>query len=64
MSGLLSMTEIKAQLGAGFSAGVQRVGPLPAGKYRVTATLADGRETHKNVRLGSRPERKIKLRIK
>ncbi len=64
MSGLLSMTEIMAQLGAGFSAGVQRVGPLPAGKYRVTATLADGRETHKNVRLGSRPERKIKLRIK
>ena len=64
MSGLYSLTEIMAQCGEGFSAKVQRVGPLPAGKYRVTATLDDGRVTHKNLTLGSRSEGKVKLRLK
>jgi Carboxypeptidase regulatory-like domain len=64
MSGLLSLREIMAQFGDGFSAKVQRVGPLPPGKYRVSASLDDGRKAYKNVNLGGRAERKIKLRLK
>ncbi len=64
MSGLLSLSEIMARLSGGFSAKVQRVGPLPAGKYRVSATLDDGRKVHKNLNLGGRAERKVKLRVK
>ncbi|MFT7670318.1 MAG: hypothetical protein ACI8X5_003026 [Planctomycetota bacterium] len=50
--------------GTGFSSLEQRVGPLPQGKYRVRAELDDGRETHKNLSLSGRAERKVKLRIK
>lgn len=64
MSGLYSLTEIMSQFGRGFSAKEQRVGPLPPGRYRVTATLDDGRETHKNLTLSGRDERKLKLRFR
>jgi protocatechuate 3,4-dioxygenase beta subunit len=64
LSGLYSLREIMSQFGAGFTSQEQRVGPLPPGKYRVTASLDDGREAYKNVNLSGQDERKVKLRLK
>ncbi len=64
LSGLYSLREIMTQLGAGFSTKEQRVGPLPPGKYRVTATLDDGRDAYKILSLSGQDERKVKLRLK
>lgn len=63
MSGMLSLDEIMNSIGQSFSSKEQRVGPLPAGKYRVEAVLEDGRSTSKSVRASGQDERKIKLRI-
>ena len=65
VSGMLSLSEIMEAYGRGFSSTAQEVGPLPPGKYRVTALLDDGRETHKNITLSrGQEERKVKLRVK
>jgi protocatechuate 3,4-dioxygenase beta subunit len=47
----------------GEDAGDQRIGPLPAGKYRVHAELSDGRSTTKPVTLGGQEERKLTVRF-
>jgi len=48
---------------ATFSSSEQRVGPLPDGRYKVTATHADGRTKSRSVRLSGQGERKVKLRL-
>lgn len=53
-----------SQFGEGFSSSEQRVGPLSPGKYRVTATLDDGRDAYKILNLSGQDERKVKLRLK
>jgi hypothetical protein len=64
VSGMLALTELMAVFGDGFSSKEHRVGPLPPGRYRVTAELGDGRKLKKPVTLTGRPERKMKLRFK
>jgi len=64
VSGMVALTELMAVFGAGFSSKEHRVGPLPPGRYRVTAVLADGRKLKKPVTLTGRPERKMTLRFK
>lgn len=64
VSGMLSMADIMAGMSKGFSSKEQRIGPLPPGKYRVTATTDDGRSSTKPVTLSGQPERKLKIRLK
>jgi hypothetical protein len=63
MCGMLSLDEIMEHFGRGISSKEQRVGPLPAGKYRVEALMDDGRTTKKTISVSGQSERKIKLRI-
>ena len=46
-----------------FSTTTQRIGPLPAGRYKVLGST-DGAEGKKFVTLKGEPERKLKLRLK
>ena len=64
MCAMLTMSEIMSQFGKGFSSKEQRVGPMPEGRYRVFATLDDGREASKTVTLSGQTERKVILRVK
>lgn len=65
MSGMISLPSIMEAFSDGFASDAQKVGPLPPGKYRVTAILDDGRESYKRVNLsGSRDTRKVVLRVK
>jgi protocatechuate 3,4-dioxygenase beta subunit len=61
--GMLSMASLTERMGAGFTSGEQRVGPLPPGKYTVTATSADGRSASKPVTLKGQAERRVNLRL-
>jgi hypothetical protein len=64
MSGMISLQAITKALGEGFVNDAQQVGPLPPGKYRVTAILDDGRQEDKRVTLrAGRIERHVTLRI-
>ena len=50
---------------AGFGlSNAQRIGPLPPGEYKVTATADDGRSYTKPVTLRAGAERKLKIRLK
>ena len=64
VNGMLAYSELASGLSEGFSTSEQRVGPLPPGRYRVTATAADGRSTSKTVELSGQPTRKLRLRLK
>ena len=61
---MISYNDVMASLSEGFSTAEQRLGPLPPGRYTVTAVADDGRKVRKPVNLGSRPERKLRLRLK
>lgn len=63
-SGMMSMASILENFGDGFSSREQRVGPLPPGRYVVTATADDGRESIKPVELEAQAERRVKLRLR
>lgn len=61
---MFSLSEIMELVtGEGGNAGERRVGPLPAGKYRVHATLADGKSVTKPVTIGAGGERKLTIRF-
>lgn len=64
MCAMLTMNEILSQFGKGFSSKEQRVGPVPPGRYRVVATLDDGREASKTVTATGQTSRKVILRVK
>lgn len=64
MAGLRSLNEMMAMFSGTYSTMEQPVGPLPLGKYRVVATLKDGRAAYKNITVSGRATRKVKLRVK
>ena len=64
MTGLFGMQDMQALLMEGaFSPTQMRLGPLPPGKYRVTATV-DGRSMAKPVRLRGEPAKSLTLRVR
>ena len=63
VEGLLSLDDMMS-LSQGFSTTEQRIGPLPPGEYKVTATTDDGRTSTKPVTLRAGAERKLKIRLK
>jgi hypothetical protein len=64
VNGLWSLNDLMNALsGGGFSTDEQRVGPLPAGKYKISAIADDGRDAEKTVTLSGQEERPIRLRL-
>jgi hypothetical protein len=64
VNGMMSLEEIMTTFSQGrFSTKEQRVGPLPPGKYRVTATAKDGKSVNKPVTLSGQAERRLILRL-
>jgi len=64
VNGMYSMGDLMRLLTqGGFDAKQQRVGPLPPGKYKVTAIAPDGSKTTKPVTLSGQAERKVKLEL-
>ena len=64
VNGLWSLNDLMNALsGSGFSTDEQRVGPLPAGKYTISAIADDGRDAEKTVTLSGQEERPIRLRL-
>ncbi len=61
MYGLNELMELFTKNGVDFN--VSRVGPLPPGKYTVTARTADGKSGSKPVTLTGQPERKLTIRV-
>lgn len=64
VSSMMTMEDVLQNFGEGFSSKEQRIGPLSPGRYRVTATLGDGRSTDKRVSLTGQTERRVTLRIR
>ena len=63
VNGMLSLTEVMGGQ-RGLDTAEQRVGPLPPGRYEVTAVADDGREVAKPVTLAGQPERRLRVRLK
>jgi hypothetical protein len=64
VGGMIALSEIMKMFSeGGFSSTAQRFGPLPPGKYRVRATLADGKSLTKPVSLSGQAERKLSIRF-
>lgn len=61
MYGLNEIMELFGKNGVDFD--TARVGPLPPGKYKVSAQTEDGRKGSKPVTLTGQPERKLTLRV-
>lgn len=64
VNGMLAYSEIMDAAGGFYTTTEQRVGPLPPGRYVVTAIADDGRTTTKPVTLTGQAERKLKIRLK
>ncbi|MBK7641622.1 MAG: carboxypeptidase regulatory-like domain-containing protein [Planctomycetes bacterium] len=63
-SGMFGLAEIMEQFTKnGLDFTTQRVGPLPPGKYTVTARTSDGKNGSKPVSLTGQPERKLTIRV-
>jgi hypothetical protein len=60
---MYDMGNVEGLLTEGLSSTQSRIGPLPPGEYKVTATAFDGRSASKPVHLRGQDERGIKLRI-
>ncbi len=64
VNNLISLAELMDAMGeGGFDSKLQRVGPLAPGKYKVTVTDADGKETTKSVTLLGQTERKLTIKL-
>ncbi len=63
MNGLSSLEAMQALMTAGFSSTRFDVGPLPAGKYRVSATSADGRAKSQDLALDGEGETTLELAL-
>jgi len=64
VSGIMAFSDIMAATTEGAEFSGQRVGPLPPGRYTVTAVGEDGRQASKPVTLAGQPERRLKVRLK
>lgn len=60
---MLALDAMQEAFTLGVSSTEQKVGPLPAGKYVVTATAPDGRSAKKAVTLKGQDERKLIVRV-
>ena len=65
VGGMFALSDIMKMFseGDGMSTKEQRIGPVPPGKYKVKATLSDGRTSTKMVTLSGQPERKLTIRL-
>lgn len=63
-TGLMSMSDIMERFDQRFSSKEQRVGPVPSGRYTVTATHEDGRTRSKPVTVRGRAERKVRIKLR
>lgn len=62
VAGLMSMQDMMGRVArAGPGGNQQKIGPLPPGKYKVTATASDGRSIDKSVTLSGTAERTMTL---
>jgi uncharacterized GH25 family protein len=64
VNGMLSFQDMVEAMQKGFTSLEQRVGPLPPGSYKVTATAANGASTTKPVTLNGQPERSLRIKLK
>ncbi|MCE9595648.1 MAG: carboxypeptidase regulatory-like domain-containing protein [Planctomycetes bacterium] len=65
VNGMLTMAELMTVFQeGGFSSKEQRIGPLAAGTYTVTATANDGRTVSKTVSVAGEAEKKLTLRLR
>jgi protocatechuate 3,4-dioxygenase beta subunit len=63
VSQMIAMDAIQSMFKDGVSSTEKRVGPLPSGKYVVTATTPAGKTTKKSITLKGQDERKVVLRL-
>jgi protocatechuate 3,4-dioxygenase beta subunit len=63
MAQMMDASGVEGVLLGGFSSTENRVGPLPAGEYKVSATSFDGRSASRTVKLRGQEERSVKLRL-
>jgi hypothetical protein len=64
VNGIYSLSEImKFMTEGGFDSKHQRIGPLPRGKYTVTASSPDGSQAVKTVNLIGQREKKLTLKL-
>jgi hypothetical protein len=64
VNGVMSLTDVMEAMQKGsFSSREQRVGPLPPGKYRVSASTSSGASVNKPVTLTGQAERRLNLRL-
>ena len=62
---LMTVDALRSMFNQGGSALEQKIGPLPAGRYTVRATLSDGQTSEKRVLLRGRPgEKQVRLKLK
>ena len=64
VNGMLSLEALIERAMIGTDDDVQRVGPLPPGRYTVSATAADGRTVNRKTRLDGRETKRLTLRLK
>lgn len=64
LAGMISLSEVmKLFSTGGFTANEKRIGPIPAGRYRVFGSTDDGKTINKNITLNGQPERRVILRF-
>ena len=63
VSGMVSVSALRALFNEGASSSEHEVGPLPPGRYRVVATLPDGQQVDRSVRLRGEPEKDVTLKL-
>jgi protocatechuate 3,4-dioxygenase beta subunit len=63
VSQMIAFDALQAMFTEGISSTEKRVGPLPPGKYLVSATTKDGKTTKKSITLKGQDERKVVLRL-
>lgn len=60
---MMSAESFRTMFSEGFSSTEQKMGPLPPGKYRVTATDDSGKSDSKPLSLSGQPERSLRIKL-
>jgi len=60
---MMSAESFRTMFSEGFSSTEQKMGPLPPGKYRVTATDDAGKSDSKPLSLSGQPERNLRIKL-
>ena len=60
---MMSAESFRSMFSEGFSSTEQKMGPLPPGKYRVTATDDAGKSDSKPLSLSGQPERNLRIKL-